>query len=158
MQGRAEFGPRALGSRSLLANPTDYNMWRTVNKVKGREYWRPLAPSIVEESSQDFFSNRYTNSPFMLLRFNVKDERILDIPAVVHVDNSARPQTVSRNTNELYWNLLQEFEKIQGVPLMINTSLNLRGEPIVNNVEDGVRAFFSSDIDYLCIDKYLIYR
>lgn len=157
-QGRTEFGPRALGSRSLLANPTDPKMWKLVNKVKGREYWRPLAPSLIEEASNEFFIPQNIKSPFMLLRVKVKENRINDIPAVVHVDKSARPQTVSHEENNLYWNLLKEFERIQGVPVLINTSLNLRGEPIVNRPEDAVKTLFYSNMDYLCLNRYLVYK
>lgn len=157
MQGRMEFGPRALGARSLLANPTDKKMWEKVNKVKGREYWRPLAPSVIEDESTKFFDMK-VESPFMLLKFNVIEEKIKEIPAVVHVDKSARPQTVSKHSNNLYWKLLKEFKKISGVPVLINTSLNPKGEPIVNEIEDGLRLLFSSDIDYLCMGKYLVYR
>lgn len=157
-QGSSEFGPRALGSRSILANPTEAHMWSRVNQVKGREYWRPLAPSIVEEDAEKFFASHNTKSPFMLLRFDVKEEKIHEIPATVHVDKTARPQTVSKETNVTYWNLLKEFEKIKGVPLLINTSFNLRGEPIVNSPQDAVKTFYNSDIDYLCVGEYLVHK
>lgn len=158
MQGRAEFGPRALGHRSLLANPTNPDMWKKVNRIKNREYWRPLAPSIMEEKANEFFIDHNNKSPFMLLKFQVKENQLDKIPAVVHVDGSARPQTVSKETNPLYWNLLNEFSKTVGVPVLLNTSLNLRGEPIVNNPQDGLETFLFSDMDYLCIDKYLVYK
>jgi len=156
IQGRAEFGPRALGSRSLLANPTNPEMWKKLNKVKGREYWRPLAPSVIEEKTSNYFSNKKPKSPFMLLSSTVKNEQKEKIPAVVHVDGTARQQTVSKKSNQLYWDLLNEFEKINGVPVLINTSLNLPREPIVNSIQDGLKTFFSSEIDYLCIGNYLI--
>ena len=97
-----------------------------------------------------------TKSPFMLLSSKVQDEKIEAIPAVVHVDNTARYQTVSKETNSLYWELLNEFGNKTGVPVLINTSLNLRGEPIVNSIQDCLRRFYSSKIDYLCIGKILI--
>ena len=156
IQGRAEFGPRALGSRSLLANPANPEMWKKLNKVKGREYWRPLAPSVIEEKTSNYFSNKKPKSPFMLLSSTVKNEQKEKIPAVVHVDGTARQQTVSKKSNQLYWDLLNEFEKINGVPVLINTSLNLPREPIVNSIQDGLKTFFSSEIDYLCIGNYLI--
>ena len=156
IQGRAEFGPRALGSRSLLANPTNPEMWKKLNKVKGREYWRPLAPSVIEEKTSNYFSNKKPKSPFMLLSSTVKNEQKEKIPAVVHVDGTARQQTVSKKSNQLYWDLLNEFEKINGVPVLINTSLNLPREPIVNSIQDSLKTFFSSEIDYLCIGNYLI--
>jgi carbamoyltransferase len=158
VQGRAEFGPRALGSRSLLANPTIPDMCERVNRVKGREYWRPLAPSVTDEATAKFFSNTQATSPFMLLKFAVRDQCKAVIPAVVHVDGSARPQTVSRETNEVFWNLLSEFSKIQGVPVLINTSLNLKGEPIVNSIQDCLKTLYCSEIDCMCIDRYLITR
>ena len=156
IQGRAEFGPRALGSRSLLANPTTPEMWKKLNRVKGREYWRPLAPSVIEEKTSDYFSSKKLKSPFMLLSSKVKNEQIEKIPAVVHVDGTARQQTVSKKSNQLYWELLNEFEKVNGVPVLINTSLNLPREPMVNSLQDGLRTFFSSEIDYLCIGNILI--
>jgi len=155
VQGRAEFGPRALGARSLLANPTNSKMWLKVNQVKGREYWRPLAPSVIEEDSSKYFEG-VNDSPFMLLSSKIKEDKKRLIPAVSHVDQTARPQTVSKNTNLVYWELLQEFKKLQGVPVLINTSLNLRGDPIVNTIQDCLKTFYSSNIDYLCIDNYLI--
>jgi len=156
IQGRAEFGPRSLGSRSLLANPTNPEMWKKVNEVKGREYWRPLAPSITEEKVDEFFVNHNIKSPFMLLRFKVKKES--EIPAVVHVDGSARPQTVSKDTNAIYWDLLKEFENITGVPVILNTSLNLKGDPIVNTIDDGLKMLENSAINYLCVQNYLIHK
>jgi len=158
VQGRAEFGPRALGSRSLLANPANPEMWKKLNKVKGREYWRPLAPSVIEEKTSDYFSNKKLKSPFMLLSSKVKNEQKEKIPAVVHVDGTARQQTVSKKSNQLYWELLNEFEKINGIPVLINTSLNLRGDPLVNSIQDCLKTFYSSEIDYLCIGDYLISR
>jgi carbamoyltransferase len=156
VQGRAEFGPRALGSRSILADPTDSRMWQLVNKAKGREYWRPLGPSVTEEAAGEFFSGAYVKSPFMLLRLAVREERLRDIPAVVHVDKSARPQTVSRESNEVFWSLLNAFEKIRGVAMLINTSFNLKGEPIANNLQDCFKTLYCSDMHYLCIGKYLV--
>lgn len=156
-QGRAEFGPRALGNRSILANPVNKKMWYEVNKVKRREYWRPLAPSVLEEHSRDYFSNS-EKSPFMLLKFQVKEEKINQIPAVVHIDGSARPQTVSKHTNELYYNLIKKFEQDQGVPLLLNTSLNLRGEPLANNPNDAILNFLNSNMDVLCIGKYIAHK
>ena len=158
MQGRSEFGPRALGCRSLLANPTDMEMWKKVNVVKDREYWRPLAPSILEESMDEYFNNFGAKSPFMLLKFKVKEEKIPKIPAVVHVDGSARPQSVSGDTNQMYYDLIKKFEEIQGVPILMNTSLNLRGVPIVNNPQDALETLAFSKMDYMCIGNYLVSR
>lgn len=156
MQGRAEYGPRALGARSILANPSDPKMWKIVNRIKGREYWRPLAPSIVEEHLGKFFENYNVKTPYMLLRFLVKENKVQEIPSVVHVDGSSRPHSVSKVTNNLYWNLLNEFRKKNGCPILLNTSLNLAGEPLVNSTQDALNTLKNSEIDYLCIDNFLI--
>jgi len=156
MQGNAEVGPRALGARSILANPENLEMWAKVNKIKGREYWRPLAPSIMEEKTKDYFENFNSLSPFMLLSFNVKKERVDKIPAVVHVDNTARPQTVSKKSNKLYWELLKKFEEKKGIPILLNTSFNVRGEPMVNTPNDALNSFMKMNLDYLCLGDYLI--
>ena len=155
VQGKAEFGPRALGSRSLLGNARKKEMWLKMNKVKHREYWRPLAPSIIEEKASEFFESK-TKSPFMLLGSKVKDKKIESIPAVVHVDKTARHQTVNKNDNRLYWELLNEVGKNDDMPIIINTSLNLKGDTIVNSLQDALRTFYSSEIDNLCIGKVLI--
>jgi len=154
-QGRFELGPRALGSRSFLANPTKADTWKIMNQVKGREYWRPLAPSMLEESIGDLLEMPH-DSKFMLLSFKVRDDKKDLMPATTHVDGTTRPQTVSKSSNHLYWSTIKEFEKITGVPTVINTSLNLRGEPIVNTPEDCVKTFFASGTDYAIIGNYLL--
>ena len=155
-QGRMEFGPRALGSRSILADPRDPEMTAKVNNaVKFREWWRPFAPSIAKEAAADFVESA-TDSPFMILTAQVRAEKRSVIPAVTHVDGSARPQTVEREVNPLYWRLIDEFGKRTGVPVVMNTSFNLRGEAIVNTPTDAVRTFFSSGMDALLIGSFLV--
>jgi carbamoyltransferase len=155
-QGRMEFGPRALGNRSILADPRDPEMNLKVNNaVKFREWWRPFAPSILAEVADQYLESA-TDSPFMILTAQVKPEKRAVIPAVTHVDGSARPQTVERNANPLYWRLIQEFGQRTGVPVVMNTSFNLRGEPIVCSPTDAVRTFFSSGMDALVIGSFVV--
>jgi carbamoyltransferase len=155
-QGRMEFGPRALGSRSILADPRDPEMTVKVNNaVKFREWWRPFAPSCQKEAAADYLESA-SDSPFMILTAQVRPEKRAVIPAVTHVDGSARPQTVEKEVNPLYWRLIDEFGKRTGVPVIMNTSFNLRGEAIVHTPTDAVRTFFSSGMDALCIGSFLV--
>ena len=155
-QGRMEFGPRALGNRSILADPRDPEMNAKVNNaVKFREWWRPFAPSLKKEAASDYLESS-TDSPFMILTAQVRPEKRSVIPSVTHVDGSARPQTVEKEINPLYWRLLDEFEKRTGVPVVMNTSFNLRGEAIVHTPTDAVRTFFSSGMDTLIIGSFLV--
>ncbi|MGH9687636.1 MAG: carbamoyltransferase family protein [Candidatus Acidiferrales bacterium] len=155
-QGRMEFGPRALGSRSILADPRDPKMTAKVNNaVKFREWWRPFAPSMLAETAAEYIESA-TDSPFMILTAQVREEKRGVIPAVTHVDGSARPQTVERDVNPLYWQLICEFGRLTGVPVIMNTSFNLRGEPIVCTPTDAIRTFFSSGMDALVIGTFLV--
>jgi carbamoyltransferase len=155
-QGSMEFGPRALGSRSILADPRDLEMNARVNNaVKFREWWRPFAPSLLAEAASDYLETA-TDSPFMILTSPVKPDKRTVIPAVTHVDGSARPQTVERGTNPLYWAVIKEFGQRTGVPVIMNTSFNLRGEPIVCTPTDAVRTFSTSGMDALVIGSYLV--
>ncbi|HTU34328.1 MAG TPA: carbamoyltransferase [Candidatus Acidoferrum sp.] len=155
-QGRMEFGPRALGNRSILADPRDPEMTAKVNNaVKFREWWRPFAPSMAAEAAPQYLESA-TDSPFMILTAQVKPAKRRVIPAVTHVDGSARPQTVERDANPLYWTLIDEFCKRTGVPVVMNTSFNLRGEPIVCTPTDAIRTFFSSGMDALMLGSFLV--
>lgn len=155
-QGRMEIGPRALGNRSILADPTDKNIKDIVNlKVKHREPWRPFAPTLLYENMREYLEHPYY-SPFMLMSFKVKKEKIEEIPSVVHVDNSTRPQILKKETNPLYYRLIKEFEKIKGVPCVLNTSFNDRGEPIVCSPQDAINTFKKTKLDYLVIGNYLV--
>jgi carbamoyltransferase len=155
-QGRMEFGPRALGSRSILADPRDPEMNAKVNNaVKFREWWRPFAPSLKKEAAGDYLESA-TDSPFMVLTAQVRPEKRSVIPSVTHIDGSARPQTVEKEINPIYWRLIDEFGKRTGVPVLMNTSFNLRGEAIVHTPTDAVRTFFSSGMDALVIGPFLV--
>jgi len=155
-QGRMEFGPRALGNRSILADPRDPEMNVKVNNaVKFREWWRPFAPSMLAEVADQYLETA-TDSPFMVLTAQVKPEKRSVIPSVTHVDGSARPQTVERDVNPLYWRLIREFGDRTGVPVIMNTSFNLRGESIVCTTTDAIRTFFSSGMDALVIGSYVV--
>jgi carbamoyltransferase len=155
-QGREEFGPRALGNRSILADPRDVrNRDRVNNAVKFREDWRPFAPSVLEEAGDSFFEHYHT-TPFMTLTFQVRPEKKAAIAAAVHVDGSARVQSVRRDQNERYYDLIKSFAAKTGVPAVLNTSFNLKGEPIVNSPFDAIRTFYTSGLDALILDRYLI--
>ena len=155
-QGRMEFGPRALGSRSILADPRVPEMNARVNSaVKFREWWRPFAPSLKKECAKEFLESA-ADSPFMILTAQVRPEKRKVIPSVTHVDGSARPQTVEEKINPLYWRLIDKFGERTGVPVIMNTSFNLRGEAIVNTPTDAIRTFFSSGMDALIIGNFLV--
>src|SRR5208337_3965214 len=155
-QGRMEFGPRALGSRSIIADPRDPEMNAKVNNaVKFREWWRPFAPSLKKEAAPEYLESAY-DSPFMILTAQVRPEKRSVIPSVTHVDGSARPQTVEQEINPLYYRLIDEFGKRTGVPVIMNTSFNLRGEAIVHTPTDAIRTFFSSGMDALVLGSFLV--
>ena len=173
-QGRMEWGPRALGKRSIIADPRNSEMQRKLNlKIKYREGFRPFAPSVLEEDASEYFDSR-NPSPYMLFTAPVVKRRRKppapltaslserlnrprsDIPAVTHLDYSARLQTVSRNTNERYWSLINEFKKKTGYGLVVNTSFNVRGEPIVCTPEEAYRCFMDTEMDYLVLGNILI--
>jgi carbamoyltransferase len=154
-QGRMEFGPRALGARSILADPRDPKMRDTLNmKIKFREGFRPFAPSVLEDKASEWFDID-CDSPYMLLVAQVREGK-RTIPSVTHVDNSARLQTVRRADSPLYYDLIAEFEKLTGVPLVINTSFNVRGEPIVCTPHDAYLCFMRTNMDYLVMGHYFL--
>ena len=155
-QGRMEFGPRALGNRSILGNACNPGMKELLNaKVKHREPFRPYAPVVLEERAAEFFELS-GSSPFMLLAPMVKSDKRPIIPGVVHVDGTARVQTVSQASNEKLWRLIKDFEGITGVPIIINTSFNLRGEPVVGSPEDAIACFKKSDMDFLVLGNLVL--
>lgn len=154
-QGRMEIGPRALGNRSILANSLIRSNWKRVNIIKGRELWRPLAPTTLEEYKDEYFENA-VYSPFMLIALRVKKDKRTIIPAVTHVDGSSRPQTVSKNVNRKFWNLISHFHKLTGIPVILNTSFNGPGEPIVCSPQDAISMFYNSDLDYLIVNDFII--
>ncbi len=156
-QGRMEFGPRALGNRSFLADPRRADMRELLNKkVKLREWFRPLAPSMLEEAAEEIFGRPH-HDPFMITVLKVAENQRGRAPAVVHVDGTARPQTVSRETNPRYWELIGEFKRITGEPLLLNTSFNVQ-EPIVCRPEDAIKTFKNASFDALVIENHLVMR
>jgi carbamoyltransferase len=155
-QGRMEIGPRALGNRSILANPTLPGMKDKINaEVKHREAFRPFAPSCPLEDAPKFFEQNVAD-PFMLKVCNVRPEQRAVLPAITHVDGTARLQTVHPDTNPRYYRLLKAFEKLSGVPVLLNTSFNVMGEPIVESPIDAIHCFFSTGLDYLVLGDHLL--
>jgi len=178
MQGRMEFGPRALGGRSILGDPRSPKMQKQLNlKVKYRESFRPFAPSILYEKVNDWFEHD-SSSPYMLLVADIKKNKRLDmtsdqhklfgieklnvprstIPAITHVDYSARLQTVHRDTNQIYYSLIEKFNELTGCPVLVNTSFNVRGEPIVCSPNDAFKCFMSTEMDILVIGNFIMYK
>lgn len=155
MQGRFEAGPRALGNRSILADPRIRKSLIRLNNIKKREMWRPIAPSVLKERYVDFFEGSPENKYFMNVATTVKKEKQHLIPAVVHVDGSSRPQVVDQ-TNLEYYNLIKAFENKTGIPILCNTSFNLQGVPLVNTPQDAVEAFIARDIDVLVMGKVIV--
>jgi carbamoyltransferase len=153
-QGRMEMGPRALGNRSILADPRDVATRDRVNRLKGRERWRPLAPAVLAERAGDFFEQA-GESPYMLFADRVLPAARGWIPAVVHVDGSARPQTVRRGANPRLYELLRAFERRAGVPVLLNTSFNSAGEPIVCSPHDAIRSFRAMRLDVLVLGDWI---
>lgn len=154
-QGRMEFGPRALGNRSILADARNPKNQSVVNlKIKFRESFRPFAPTVLEERLHDYFLFDRP-SPFMLFTADVRPDT-RTIPAVTHVDGSARLQTISRRQNELYYDLIEEFDRQTGCPVVINTSFNVRGEPIVCTPDDALRCFMRTEMDCLAIGSFIL--
>jgi carbamoyltransferase len=157
-QGRMEFGPRALGNRSILADPRQADMKDRINAaVKFREPFRPFAPSVTEEQSAQYFEN-VGGSPFMLRVTSVRPGMEERLPAITHVDGTARLHTVNRDANPLYHDLLQRFGAKSGVPVVLNTSFNVRGEPIVCAPKEALACFFSSGLEALVLDRFLLHK
>jgi carbamoyltransferase len=154
-QGRMEIGPRALGNRSILADPRTVTVRDRVNRIKSREMWRPLAPVVLAERAAEFFSSN-VHSPFMLFSSQVHLQKREIIPAVVHVDGSARPQTVTRHQNPALYDLISAFSKFTGVPVLLNTSFNRAGEPIVCTPEDAINVFLTTELDVLVLGDLVV--
>jgi carbamoyltransferase len=175
-QGRMEFGPRALGDRSILGDPRNPEMQKKMNlKIKYREGFRPFAPAVLEEDVQEYF-DLDRRSPYMLLVTPVREERQIplpekyheralydrlyflrsDLPAITHIDYSARIQSVNRQTNPRYWELIDEFKKLTGYGVVVNTSFNVRGEPIVCNPDDAYRCFMRTEMDFLVLGNFVL--
>lgn len=158
-QGRMEFGPRALGARSILANPCNSAMKDLLNKkIKFRESFRPFCPSVTEKFSTRYFKGKNPVSPYMTITYDVLPEKASLIPAVTHVNNTARIQTVNENQNALYFSMLNHFATISGHPVVVNTSFNTNNEPIVCSPSDALASFYKSGIDALIIGNFLIHK
>ncbi|MFA5894626.1 MAG: carbamoyltransferase [Candidatus Shapirobacteria bacterium] len=159
-QGRMEWGPRALGNRSILAAATSHEMQDTINaKVKHREMFRPFAPVILREKTHEYFEtdkNISVSADYMLLVYPFKKSVQSKVPAVVHVDGSGRLQTIDEQSNSLYYRLIKAYSKKTGIHLILNTSFNVKGEPIVCTPEDAIKCFLHTEIDYLVLGNYLI--
>jgi carbamoyltransferase len=174
-QGRMEYGPRALGNRSILADPRNADLWKTINtSVKFREEFRPFAPSVLSEDADTYF-DLDGDSPYMLLVAHINQpfrkplstetiamnivERLMQVrsalPVITHVDYSARIQTVSRDTNQRFYDLIGAFRKLTGIGMVVNTSFNVRGEPLVCRPEEAYRCFMGTRMDYLVIGNHL---
>jgi carbamoyltransferase len=156
-QGRSEFGPRALGHRSLLADPRNPDNLERLNDVKGREQFRPVAPMVLEERAAEIFDGQLP-SPFMLFTHDVSREWLPRIPTVVHVDGTARIQTVDPDSEPLVARMLEAFERRTGVPVVVNTSLNTAGRPMVDDPRDALECFGSAPVDLLAIGPFVIRR
>lgn len=156
-QGRTEFGPRALGARSILASPVDAGMQAKLNEIKDREDFRPVAPVVLEECAEQWFVGA-RRAPFMLFVFDVQPDKAERIPAVRHVDGTARVQTVNREQHALYYDLIAAFGRRTGVPVLVNTSFNTRGEPMVNSPRDALESFWTSPLDALVIGPFLVLK
>lgn len=155
MQGAFEAGPRALGNRSILADPRSRKSLIKLNNIKQREMWRPIAPSVLEEYYSEYFEGHPDNKYFMNVATKVKQIKQHLIPAVVHVDETARPQIVTSD-NVRYYKLIQAFYEKTGIPVICNTSFNLRGVPLVNTPENAIECFINSNIDYLVMENVLV--
>ena len=175
-QGRMEFGPRALGGRSILGDPRSDKMQKNLNlKVKYRESFRPFAPSVLREDVSKWFDIN-VDSPYMLLVANINSDKKIkmtedqkklfginklnvkrsEVPAITHVDYSARIQTVTKNTNPRYYDLISKFKEKTNCPIIVNTSFNVRGEPIVNTPTDAFNCFMGTELDYLVIGDCIL--
>ena len=171
-QGKMEFGPRALGSRSIIADPRDHKMQKIINlKIKFRESFRPFAPAVLKEDQNKWFDLK-SESRYMLFvgnildehrykrrnvdGFKINDDKISKVSAVTHVDFSSRIQTVSENSNILFYKLIKEFKKKTNCPMIINTSFNIRGEPIVCTPQDAFNCFMGTDMDILVIGNFIL--
>ncbi|MBR4410213.1 MAG: hypothetical protein IKV72_01560 [Firmicutes bacterium] len=153
-RGRMEAGPRALGNRSVIASPAPTDMLERINHIKGREMFRPIAPIVKEDRFDSFFTGE--KNQYMLFTCTVRPEAAHLIPAVTHVDNTSRVQTVTETSNPFVYSLISKFESITGIPVIVNTSLNFRGKPIVENPTDAIGSFYSSGLDFLIIENYLL--
>jgi carbamoyltransferase len=152
----SEWGPRALGARSILADPRAPALRDRINEaVKYRDWWRPFAPSILAEAAEEYLEKSFF-APFMTSTFEVRRGKVTDMAGVTHVDGTTRPQMVVRDINPRYFDTIQSFGRRTGVPMVLNTSFNLKGEPIVNTPRDALRTFFGSGLDVLVMNNVVV--
>jgi carbamoyltransferase len=157
VQGRSEFGPRALGNRSILADPRSRTMKDTLNnRIKYREPFRPFCPSILAERTSEYFDTD-SLAPFMVTAYRIRPHHREHIPAVTHADGTGRLQSVDKSANPLYWKLIKRFEDLTGVPVLLNTSFN-ENEPIVNTPAEAVDCFLRTEMDVLAIGSYFLVK
>ena len=154
-QDRAEFGPRALGNRSIVADPRNKEMWYNLNAIKGREWWRPLAPSVLEEKMDSYFVDSVPHE-FMIMMYRLKEIAKDRVPAICHVDGTARVQTVKRSENKRWYRMIKGFEEITGEGLVVNTSFNLAGEPLVETPIEALKSFAIGGFDAIYLQGWLI--
>lgn len=153
-QGHSEWGPRALGNRSILFDPRNPKAKLIINKIKNREWFRPFAGSILLEHVHDYFDMlTIEESPYMSFAVQAKEKAIKEVPSIIHVDNTCRIQTVTKDQNKNFYELIEEFYIKTGVPMLFNTSFNLAGEPLVETIEDALDTMNRSKIDYLYLPK-----
>jgi carbamoyltransferase len=156
-QGRMEFGPRALGNRSILADPRRRDMKDILNsRIKYREPFRPFCPSILADRVDEYFETNYA-SPFMVMAFKIRPKKREGVPAITHGDGTGRLQTVEESANPKYWKLIQKFDELTGVPVLLNTSFN-ENEPIVNTPAQAINCFLRTRMDMLAIGSYILYK
>jgi carbamoyltransferase len=159
MQGRMEMGPRALGNRSVIADPRNGSVKELINKhLKKRDWFVPFAPSVIEEDSHDYIKDFNGYAPFMIMAYDVKEDTAGTIPAVVHVDNTIRPQIVKSGVNPRYWEMIKCFKELSGVGMVLNTSFNKHGLPIVESPKDAIGHLVNSNVDILVIGNYVVER
>ncbi len=156
-QGRLELGPRALGNRSLIGRPDKREMFTLMNTLKGRELWRPLAPAVLFDYQSEFFSSSVF-SPHMTKNMKVLPDKLTSLQAVTHVDGTARIQSVTQEYNTTFYRIIDEFYRLTGIPVLINTSFNVKGEPLVSTPENALDAFMRMKIDCLCIGNCIVFR
>lgn len=155
-QGKMEAGPRALGNRSILMDPRKSENKDIINsRVKFREGFRPFCPSMTPEAAKKYLINP-TSSDFMIISFDVPKDKVKDIPAVVHVDGTARPQVVTKSANPLYHQLIDEFGKLTGVPVLLNTSFNIKGQPMIEDPQTAIKCFYDTGLDFLVIGSFIL--
>ena len=151
VHGRSEFGPRALGNRSILACPNSIEIKNRINKkIKKRQMFRPFAPSVLKEDFKKYYKSKY-DSTFMLMALKTNKKYLSNIKGTIHFDDTARVQTVTKKTNKRYYDLISKFKEKTGCPVIVNTSFNVRGEPIVNTPSEAFNCFMGTEMDYLVI-------